>query len=78
MSQWRKMESAPNDGVILLRVKAHAPSEEEKVFVAEASFENGEKVWIITTGWVGWTTIHPAWDPIGWQPLPAPDGEVVT
>ncbi|MCS4234427.1 hypothetical protein M2421_001601 [Stenotrophomonas sp. BIGb0135] len=78
MNQWESMGSAPNDGVILLRVRAKELEREEKVFVAAPSFRDGVKVWLITVGWAGWTTLHSGWQPVGWQPLPLPVGEVVT
>lgn len=63
---WNSIDTAPNQGIVRLLVQSGG---ERKVFAAEAAFEDGNKYWVITTGWTGWTRIHPALVPIGWKPL---------
>lgn len=68
---WRSIESAPSEGVIELAV-ASKTGADRRTMVAERSFRDGEPYWIVTHGWVGWTTLHPEWAPYAWRPLPAP------
>jgi hypothetical protein len=67
---WRPIETAPFDGLIQLMVEGC--DGERRTFAAEASYRNGEKVWIETSGWTGWTKLHPGWTPVGWLPLTTP------
>lgn len=64
-ADWQPMDTAPTRGMILLMVE-HS-SGERRVFASEASHEDGEWRWIITTGWVGWTPLHSGWTPVLWQ-----------
>lgn len=68
LGAWLPIEAAPVSGVILLAVEDAAG--ERRTFVAEASHEHGAWVWMMTTGWAGWSRLHSAWTPIFWQRLP--------
>lgn len=67
---WMPIETAPVAGLILLVVEDSAG--ERRVFPAEASHENGVRVWQVTLGWLGWTRLHSGWTPILWRRLPTP------
>lgn len=62
---WQPMTTAPTNEMILLTVED--ASGERRVFPAEASIEDGNLRWIITTGWVGWKRLQSAWTPVLWQ-----------
>lgn len=68
---WQPIETAPVAGVIQLACDA---GKERRTFAAERSFdsEREEWVWMTTTGWTGWTRLHPAWRPYAWRPLEKP------
>lgn len=70
MSDWKPIESAPSSGIVLLLVEAE--SGERRVFVSEASYEDGTLYWITTVGWIGWSKLRKSWSAIGWQSLPEP------
>ena len=70
---WRPIETAPVDRLIQLMVEDC--DGERRTFIVEASYRNGEKVWIQTSGWTGWTKLHSGWTPIGWLPLTPPHKE---
>ena len=63
----RPIETAPNDGLILLEVEAE--DGERRTFAAEASHRLDGMVWMITTGWTGYSPLHKGWRPIAWRPL---------
>jgi hypothetical protein len=67
---WQPIETAPKDGLILLTVEAL--DGERRTFPAEASHHDGQMVWLITTGWGGWKSLHSSWRPVAWMPLPPP------
>lgn len=64
-TDWQPMDTAPTNEMILLTVED--ASGERRVFPAEASIEDGNLLWIITTGWVGWKRLQSAWTPVLWQ-----------
>ena len=68
MAEWQPISTAPKDGLLLLAVES---GHERRTFVAEWSTAKGG-YWVMTSGWVGWGKMHPAWEPTHWMPLPAP------
>lgn len=67
---WLPIESAPTQGIIELAV-VDKTGADRRTMAAERSFRDGEPYWMVTHGWVGWTTLHTGWTPYAWRPLPA-------
>ena len=67
-ARWQLINKVPRECVVQLLVRR---GNELRVMPAEAiGSRSGTGLgWMVTVDWSGWTRLHSAWTPIGWQPL---------
>lgn len=66
--QWRPMEGADRDALILLAVRH---DDQRRVFVSRGDYPPSGFRWVSTSG-TDFSPLHSAWEPVAWMPLPEP------